>query len=275
LPGRRLHAKAAAGDAEDRRMSGALPAVPSFRCDGLSALVAGASRGIGRAAAVALAAAGARVLLAARAREECEATAAALRAAGQAARALPLDVTDRAAVRALVAAEGPFDVLVNNAGTNIREPFLAVQDESFDALIDLNLRGLFTVAQAVAQGMAAAGRGGSIINLSSVNGHRAGLNRVVYTGTKHAVEGMTKAMAVELGPHGIRVNALAPGFVETPLTEAVLGDPKFRAAQVKRTPLGRILTVEDLMGAVVFLASPASAMVSGTSLVIDGGFCAH
>jgi len=252
-----------------------LPATPSFRCDGLRALVAGASRGIGRAAAVALAEAGATVVLAARAIDECEATAAALRARGRTATAIPLDVTDRAAVRASVAAQGPFDVLVNNAGTNIREAFLEVRDESFDALIDLNLRGLFTVAQAVALGMAAAGKGGSIVNLSSVNGHRAGLNRSVYTGTKHAVEGLTKAMAVELGPHRIRVNTVCPGFVETPLTEGLLSDPKFRGSQQRRTPMGRILTVEDVMGAIVFLASPASSMISGASLLVDGGFCAQ
>jgi NAD(P)-dependent dehydrogenase (short-subunit alcohol dehydrogenase family) len=184
-------------------------------------------------------------------------------------------VTDRAAVRALVEASGPFDVLLNNAGTNIRQPFLSVEDGALDALLDLNLRAMFTVAQAVAQGMAEAGRGGAIINLSSVNGHVAGLNRSVYTATKHGIEGLTKAMAVELGPKGIRVNTIAPGFVDTPLTSAFLADEKVRQAQIRRTPLGRIMTVEDIMGAIVFLASPASAMLSGTCLLIDGGFCAQ
>lgn len=249
-----------------------LPIAPGFRLDGLRALVTGASRGIGRAAAVALAGAGAEVVLAARALDESEATAAALRAQGHAATAIALDVTDRAAVRAAVAAQAPFDILVNNAGTNIREPFLEVRDASFDALIDLNLRAAFTVAQAVGQGMAAAGRGGAIINMSSVNGHVAGVNRSVYTATKHAIEGLSKGMVAELGPLGIRVNTICPGFVETPLTKGLLADEKFRTSQSRRMPMGRILTVEDLMGAVVFLASPASAMISGCSLVIDGGF---
>jgi NAD(P)-dependent dehydrogenase (short-subunit alcohol dehydrogenase family) len=252
-----------------------LPTTPSFRLDGRRALVTGASKGIGRAGAVALTAAGAEVVLAARSLEEMQETAAALAAAGHSARAAALDVTDRAAVRALAAAEGPFDVLLNNAGTNIREPFLEVKDASLDALLDLNIRAMFTVAQAVAQGMAAAGREGSIINLSSVNGHVAGANRSVYSATKHAVEGMTKAMAFELGPKGIRVNAIAPGFVETPLTRPVLDDPAFRARTMRAMPLGRIMEVEDIMGAIVFLASPASRMITGTSLVIDGGMLTH
>ncbi|WP_431280712.1 SDR family NAD(P)-dependent oxidoreductase [Humitalea sp. 24SJ18S-53] len=249
-----------------------LPATPSFRCDGLVALVTGASRGIGRAAAVALAEAGARVVLAARAQNECEETAAILRERGLLAEAVALDVTDRHAVRVAVSAHGPFDILVNNAGTNIREPFLEVADASFDALIDLNLRAAFGVAQAVAQGMVAAGKAGAIINMSSVNGHVGGLNRTVYTATKHAIEGLSKAMVSELGPHGIRVNTICPGFVETPLTHGLLSDQKFREGTVRRMPMGRILTVEDLMGAVVFLASPASGMVSGCSLIVDGGF---
>ncbi len=249
-----------------------LPESPSFRLDGLRALVTGASKGIGRGGAVALARAGAAVTMVARSGDELAETAAALRAEGLAAEAHALDVTDRAAVRALLAGAGRFDILLNNAGTNIREPFLEVQDESLDALLDLNIRAMFTVAKAVAAGMVEGGRGGSIINLSSINGHVAGLNRSVYTATKHAVEGMTKAMATELGPHGIRVNAIAPGFVETPLTAGVLSDPKFRASQVRRMPMGRIMTVEDIMGGIVFLAAPASAMVSGLSLVIDGAF---
>lgn len=252
-----------------------LPTTPAFRLDGQRALVTGASKGIGRAAAVALAAAGAEVVLAARTLPEMEATVAELLAAGHHAKALRLDVTDRAAVRAAVAAEGPFDVLLNNAGTNIREPFLEVQDASLDALLDLNIRAMFTVAQAVAQGMVAAGKAGAIINLSSVNGHVSGANRSVYTATKHAVEGMTKAMAFELGPKGVRVNAIAPGFVETPLTAGVLADAKFRDRVVRSMPLGRLAQVEDVMGAVVFLASPAAAMITGLSLVIDGGALTH
>jgi NAD(P)-dependent dehydrogenase (short-subunit alcohol dehydrogenase family) len=252
-----------------------LPITPSFRLDGQRALVTGASKGIGRAAAVALATAGASVVMVARSLDEMEATVGELRAAGHQAKAVRLDVTDRAAVRAAIAAEGPFDVLVNNAGTNIRESFLELKDASLDALLDLNLRAMFTTAKAVAEGMVAAGLKGSIINLSSVNGHVAGANRSAYSATKHGVEGMTKAMAFELGPHGIRVNAIAPGFVETPLTRPVLDDPQFRSRVVRSMPLGRVMTVEDIMGAVVFLAAPVSAMVSGLSLVIDGGSLTH
>ena len=252
-----------------------LPITPSFRLEGCRALVTGASKGIGRAGAVALATAGAEVVLAARTLSEMEETVAELAAAGHRARAVQLDVTDRAAVRRAVSAKGPFDALLNNAGTNIREPFLEVQDASLDRLLDLNIRAMFTVGQAVAQGMVAAGKEGAIINLSSVNGHVTGANRSVYAATKHAVEGMTKAMAFELGPRGIRVNAIAPGFVETPLTRPVLDDAKFRERVVRAMPLGRIMQVEDIMGAVVFLASPASRMISGLSLVIDGGMLTH
>lgn len=251
-----------------------LPRTPSFRLDGRRALVTGASLGIGRAAAAALAEAGAEVVMAARSLPALEATAAALAAAGHRATPLRLDVTDRAAVRAAVAAHGPFHVLVNNAGTNIREPFLDVRDESLDALLDLNLRAAFTVGQAVASGMVAAGEGGAIVNVSSVNGHVSGMNRSAYTATKHAVEGLTKAWAVELGPHGIRVNAVAPGFVDTPLTEGLLADPDFRAREARRMPLRRILSVEDVTGAILFLASPAASGVTGASLLVDGGLTA-
>jgi NAD(P)-dependent dehydrogenase (short-subunit alcohol dehydrogenase family) len=171
----------------------------------------------------------------------------------------------------VVAEHGPFDVLLNNAGTNIREPFLELNDASVDALLDLNIRAAVTVAHAVAQGMVAAGKGGAIINLSSVNGHVAGVNRSIYTATKHALEGLTKAMAVELGPHGIRVNAICPTFIETPLTVGLLSDEKVMARSIRAIPLGRIGQVEDVMGAAVFLASPAAALINGASLLIDGG----
>jgi NAD(P)-dependent dehydrogenase (short-subunit alcohol dehydrogenase family) len=247
------------------------PTTPSLRLDGKKALVTGASKGLGRAIAIAFAEAGADVLLTARSLPEMEATVGHLRAKGLAARALALDVTDSAAVRALVAAQGPFDILLNNAGTNIREPFLEVPDSSLDRLLDLNVRAAFVVGQAVAQGMVAAGRRGAIVNLSSVNGHVAGTNRCVYTATKFAFEGMTKAMAVELGPHGIRVNAICPTFIETPLTAGVLSDEAFMARTVRSIPLGRIGQVEDVMGAAVFLASDAAGLINGASLLIDGG----
>jgi NAD(P)-dependent dehydrogenase (short-subunit alcohol dehydrogenase family) len=249
-----------------------IPTTPSFRLDGKRALVTGASRGLGRAIAIAFAEAGAEVVLAARAKDEMDATVAAIAGRGlPKAVAVALDVTDRAAVRRVVAEHGPFDVLLNNAGTNIREPFLELNDASVDALLDLNIRAAVTVAHAVAQGMVAAGKGGAIINLSSVNGHVAGVNRSIYTATKHALEGLTKAMAVELGPHGIRVNAICPTFIETPLTVGLLRDEKVMARSIRAIPLGRIGQVEDVMGAAVFLASPAAALINGASLLIDGG----
>lgn len=248
------------------------PTTPSFRLDGKRAFVTGASRGLGRAIAIAFAEAGAEVVLAARALEEMERTVAHLAQRGlPPAHAVRLDVTDRAEVRRVVAEHGPFDILLNNAGTNIREPFLEVKDESLDALIDLNLRAAITVAQAVARGMVEANRPGAIINLSSVNGHVAGINRSIYTATKHAIEGLTKAMAAELGPKGIRVNAICPTYVETPLTAGVLADPVFRERALRAIPLGRLGEVEDVMGAAVFLASPAAALINGASLLIDGG----
>jgi NAD(P)-dependent dehydrogenase (short-subunit alcohol dehydrogenase family) len=249
-----------------------IPTTPSFRLDGKRALVTGASRGLGRAIAIAFAEAGAAVVLAARAKDEMDATVAALASRGlPKAVAVALDVTDRAAVRRVVAEHGPFDLLLNNAGTNIREPFLDLNDASVDALLDLNIRAAVTVAHAVAQGMVAAGNGGAIINLSSVNGHVAGVNRSIYTATKHALEGLTKAMAVELGPKGIRVNAICPTFIETPLTVGLLSDEKVMARSLRAIPLGRIGQVEDVMGAAVFLASPAAALINGASLLIDGG----
>lgn len=251
------------------------PTTPSLRLDGRRALVTGASKGLGRAAAIALAEAGASVTLAARGEAEMAATVAHLSGRGLVARAVALDVTDRAAVRRSIAELGPFDVLVNNAGTNIRDPFLDVSDAALDTLIDLNIVAAFVVAQAVARGMIAAGIQGSIINMSSVNGHVGGVNRTVYTASKHAIEGLTKAMAVELGPKGIRVNNLCPTFFETPLTAGFLADEAVMRSTVDRIPLGRIGQVEDLMGAVVFLASPAAAMITGASLLVDGGLLTH
>ncbi|MCC7283874.1 MAG: SDR family oxidoreductase [Acetobacteraceae bacterium] len=251
------------------------PATPSLRVDGMRALVTGASKGLGRAAAIALAEAGAAVTLAARGLAEMEATVAGLSGRGLKARAVALDVTDRAAVRRVIAETGPFEILVNNAGTNIREPFLEVSDTTLDRLVALNITAAFVVAQAVVRGMVEAGIGGSIINMSSTNGHVAGLNRTVYTASKHAIEGLTKAMAYELGPKGIRVNNLCPTFFETPLTAGFLADRQVMESTLSSLPIGRIGQVEDLMGAVVFLASPAAAMITGASLLVDGGLLTH
>ncbi|MGY4803372.1 SDR family NAD(P)-dependent oxidoreductase [Teichococcus aerofrigidensis] len=253
----------------------ALPRTPSFRLDGRRALVTGAGRGIGLAAAAALAEAGAHVALAARSGAEVEAAAAAIRAGGGAAEALALDVSDLAALEAALAAREPFDILVNNAGTNRPASFLEVAPADFDAVMALNLRAAFFTAQAVAKRLVAAGRPGSIIQLSSQMGHVGGPNRSVYCASKHAMEGMTKAMAIELGPHGIRVNTLCPTFIETPLTRPFFEAAAFRDWVLSKIKLGRVGQVEDLMGAVVFLASGASGLMTGSALMLDGGWTAE
>jgi NAD(P)-dependent dehydrogenase (short-subunit alcohol dehydrogenase family) len=252
----------------------ALPRTPSFRLDGRRALVTGAGRGIGLAAAAALAEAGAAVTLAARSAGEIEDAAAAIRASGGSAEALALDVTDVAAMRAALGARPAFDVLVNNAGGARHAPFLDVTEADYDAILDLNLRSAFFVMQQVARGMMAAGLRGSIVNLSSQMGHVGGPKRSVYCATKFAIEGLTKAASLDLAPHGIRVNTLCPTFIETPMTRPGLADPANRAWVLSKIKLGRVGQVEDLMGAVLYLASDASSLVTGTSLLVDGGWTA-
>ena len=251
-----------------------LPRTPSFRLDGRRALVTGAGRGIGQAAACALADAGAEVFLAARSVDEIEATAAEIRTAGGLAEALPLDVNDVPRVFETVRAKGPFPVLVNNAGTNKLAAFTDVMLEDFDRIFALNVRAAFFVAQAVARGLIEAKMKGSIIYMSSQMGHVGGPRRSVYCGTKHALEGITKASAVDLGPHGIRVNTICPTFIETPLTKPILAEGNFQQVVLEKIKLGRLGRFEDLMGAIIYLASDASDLVTGTSLLVDGGWTA-
>jgi NAD(P)-dependent dehydrogenase (short-subunit alcohol dehydrogenase family) len=252
-----------------------LPATPSFRLDGKRALITGAGRGIGLAAAAALAQAGADVTLAARTKSEIEEAAAAIRARGEQAEALVLDVTDVAAARRAVGAAAPFQILVNNAGMNRPAPLSDVTVEDFDAIFALNVRAAFFLAQAVARRLVEAKFPGSIINISSQMGHVGAARRTVYCASKHAMEGFTKAMAVELAPHGIRVNTLGPTFVETPLTRPFFANETFRKEVLSKIKLGRLGQVEDLTGAIVFLASDASALMTGSSLVVDGGWTAE
>ena len=252
-----------------------LPRTPSFRLDGRRALVTGAGRGIGLAAAAALAEAGAAVVLAARTASQIELAAEAIRAVGGAAAPLTLDVSDMEAVEDAVGAHGPFDVLVNNAGTNRPKPMEKVTAADYEAVMGLNVKAAYFVARAVAARLAAAARPGSIINVSSQMGHVGGAGRTLYCASKHAVEGFTKAMAVEFGPRGIRVNTICPTFIVTEMTRPYLEDPGFRASVLSKIAIGRLGELRDVMGAVVFLASDASSLVTGSALMVDGGWTAE
>jgi NAD(P)-dependent dehydrogenase (short-subunit alcohol dehydrogenase family) len=252
-----------------------LPRTPSFRLDGRRALVTGASSGIGLGAAAALAEAGASVTLVARRRGELEAACEAIKAAGGAADFVALDITDLEQTARFVAQAGPFDVLVNSAGMARHSPALATTPEDYDAAMNLNLRAAYFLSREAARGLIAAGRPGSIINVSSQMGHVGGPDRAVYCANKHALEGMTKAMALEWAAHGVRVNTLCPTFIRTPLAEQTLAIPERKAWILSKIKLGRVGEIEDLMGPVVFLASDASALMTGTHLIIDGGWTAE
>ena len=248
--------------------------VDSFRLDGKTALVTGAGRGIGHAVARALATAGAELVLVSRTKRELDEVALEIVSRGGQARVVPFDVTDSAAIRDAFGGLERLDILVNNAGLNRPQPFLEVDEATLDQLLTLNVRAAFLVAQAAARLMVTQG-GGVIVNMSSQMGHVGSeLNRTVYVMTKHAVEGLTKAMAVELAPKGVRVVSVAPTFVQTPLTKPFFDDPETRKWILDRIPLGRAGTVEDVAQAVVFLASPAASLVTGSSLLVDGGWTA-
>ena len=240
-----------------------------FRLTNKIALVTGAGRGIGRACAEAMARAGARVIAVARTPDDVESLA---RDSNGAIEAWSANVDDIRFLDRVEALER-LDILVNNAGTNRPEPFLEVSLASLDSVLALNLRAAFRVAQACARVMDKAGRG-SIIQMSSQMGHVGAVNRSVYCMTKHGIEGLSKALAVELAPRGIRVNTVAPTFIDTPLTRPMLEDPDFAREVLERIPLGKLGGLHDVANAVVFLASDASAMVTGDSLKVDGGWTA-
>jgi len=251
-----------------------LPTTPSFSLAGRRALVTGGSSGIGLGCAVALAEAGAHVIIMARRRAQLDDVAAAMKAAGHAVEVMVGDIADIDSMAASIESLRPLDIFVNSAGLARHSPVVDTDPADFDAVMNVNLRGAYFAAQAVARAMIADGRPGSIITISSQMAVVGGIDRAVYCGSKHAVEGFTKAMAIEFGPHRIRVNTICPTFVRTPLTEQTFSRPERVRWIEEKIKLGRVGEVEDIMGAVTFLASDAAALITGTALLIDGGWTA-
>ncbi len=251
-----------------------LPNVPTFRLDGKRALVVGASSGIGLGCAVAIADAGAEVTLCARSLGRLTEVEQEMRGKGWDVRSIALDVSDIARTGQLVDENGPFDVMVNSAGTARHSLAVETDPDGFDTTFDLNVRGAYFLTRAVAKGLLDAGKPGSLINISSQMAHVGGANRAVYCGSKHAVEGFTKSMAIEWGPMGIRVNTVCPTFIRTPLTTPTFSDPKQLSWIKEKIKLGRVGEVEDIMGPVLMLASDAGSMITGASILVDGGWTA-
>ncbi len=249
-----------------------LPRTPSFDLGGKRALVTGASSGIGLGCAVALAEARAHVVCAARRAEVLQETVDAMVAQGWSAEPLPLDQSDPTALAS--AFDAPFDIVVNSAGLARHSPAIETTPDDYDAVMDLNLRGAYFLSAHAAQALIDAGKPGSIIHISSQMGHVGGVDRAVYCASKHGLEGMVKAMAIEWGKAGIRINTICPTFIRTPLSQVTFDNPERLAWIMEKIKLPRVGEVEDIMGAVLFLASDASAMVTGTSMLIDGGWTA-
>ena len=235
------------------------------------ALVTGASRGIGEACVEAMVEAGARVIAVARTRKALESLADKL---GSSVEIWPQDINEPEFCARLEKLE-QLDIVFNNAGTNTPQPFVEVPEDILDGMIALNVRAVFLTAQSAARVMLRAGNGGSIINMSSQMGHIGAQNRVPYCMTKHAVEGLTKALGVELAPQGIRVNSVAPTFIETPLTLPMFEDAEFKQWALDRIPMGRIGQIREVIAAVMFLASPDSSLMTGSCLKVDGGWTAR
>lgn len=251
-----------------------LPHTPSFSLDGKRALVTGGSKGLGFACAVALAAAGAEVWIAARHRDALASAVELAASENLTLHPLALDITDPQRVEEALSQLPALDILVNSAGLARHQPFLEVSEANFDAVMALNLRATFFISQHVARRMRQQGIAGTIIHISSQMGHVAGPQRSVYCASKFALEGLTRTMALELGEAGIRVNTLCPTFIETELSRQSLSDPAFREYVMNNIKLPRLGKVEDVMGPVVFLASDAAGMITGSALMVDGGWTA-
>ena len=242
---------------------------------GKSALVTGAGRGIGRECALILAEAGAEITAVSRTPKELDELAAEIIAAGGVCHTLTCDCSDTQDIRRVLGgADQVWDILVNNAGTNQPQLFHEVSEDVFDRIMQINLKGAFFIAQLVAQKLIRAARPGSIINMSSQMGHVGGIKRGVYCASKHAVEGMTKAAAIDLAAYKIRVNTICPTFVLTPMTEPFFEDSEFKDDVLSRIPLGEVAEMSDIAHAVLYLAADASRMVTGSALKVDGGWTA-
>ncbi len=250
------------------------PALPNFSLSGKRALVTGGGRGIGAAGAAIFAQAGAHVTLCARTTSDVNDRVAEIREAGFQAEGFTLDVNDIAAVEREIAARGPFDILLNNAGANRIRSILEVTEEDYDAVLDLNLKAALFVGKAVAKGLVEAGRSGSIINVSSQMGHVGGAGRSLYSASKWGLEGLTRCMAIDLAPHGVRVNTICPTFIETALTRPILDTPGTRDFVLSRIKFGRLGQMEELTGPLLLLASDASSLMTGSSVMVDGGWTA-
>jgi|TARA_A200000113_G_scaffold85732_1_gene76397 NAD(P)-dependent dehydrogenase (short-subunit alcohol dehydrogenase family) len=251
------------------------PQTPSFRLDGRNALVTGAGRGIGMGASIALAEAGANVTLVSRTENELKTLSDYLNNKGHNTSFVPLDVNNESDVKNLIENSDPFEILVNNAGTNRPAKLVDTKIEDFDYVMSLNVRSVVSLTKVVVDKMIKNKVKGSIINVSSQMGHVGGPNRTTYCSSKFAIEGFTKSLAIELALDGIRVNTVCPTFIQTPMTEPFLKDDEFKKATIGMIPLGRLGEIKDVMGPFVFLASDASSLMTGSSVLVDGGWTAR
>ena len=251
------------------------PKLPSFRLDGKSALITGAGRGIGMGASIALAESGANVTLVSRTEKELKELTEHIKSLGFKANYEVLDVNDENEVSKLIEKSNPFDILINNAGTNKPAKLIDTNINDFDHVMSLNVRSVIYLTKHVVKKMLDNNIKGSIINVSSQMGHVGGPNRTTYCASKFAIEGFTKALAIELGLYQIRVNTVCPTFIQTPMTEPFLKDDEFKKTTIGMIPLGRLGEVKDLMGPFVFLASEASSLMTGSSVLVDGGWTAR
>jgi NAD(P)-dependent dehydrogenase (short-subunit alcohol dehydrogenase family) len=256
-------------------MDGGYGSASELALNGRRALVTGASRGIGKAIALALAREGADVLLVGRSESDLTEVAVMVSGFGRGAEVVICDLLHPPDLSELVGRLGRIDILVNNAGMNIPEPFVTVTESHYDQIFELNMRALFFLTQSVVNTMIGEKVKGVIVNITSQMGHVGAANRTVYCAAKHAVEGFTKALAIEVAPHGIRVNSVAPTFVETEFTKRMFADESFRDSVLSKIPVGRLGRPEDIAPAVVFLCSDAAALITGSSVKVDGGWTAQ